>query len=174
MITLITFVIFSVLPVRRPRRAARRPPAVAGADRGHPRAVRARQAQAGAVHQLHRRHPAVPRPQRRLLRVLLQEQHRRAARDPRAAADDDLPDRRRRDPVAVDRHPDRRALRRQDRLLDGPPRDGHRADLHLGARSTSSASSRSTCSTTTSASSRSCPATRPTSRATASSARPRR
>ena len=39
-----------------------------------------------------------------------------AAGDPRPAADDDLPHRRRRDPVAVDRHPDRHDLGRQDRL----------------------------------------------------------
>ena len=161
-ITLITFVIFSVLPAGDPAvaRAGRQPsPELIASIRA---AVRARQAQAGAVHQLHRRHPAVPRPQRRLLRVLLPEQHRRAARDPRAAPDDDLPDRRRRDPVALDRHPDRHPLRRQDRLAGWTASRWASRCSSSPPRSTSSASSRSTCSTTTSASSRSCRATRPT------------
>ena len=45
--------------------------------------------------------------------------------------DDAVPDHGRRDPVALDRHPGRRPVRGEDRLLDGSPGDGHRARLHL-------------------------------------------
>ena len=70
-ITLITFVIFSVLPAGDPAvaRAGRQPsPELVENIRA---AARARQVQAGAVHQLHRRPPAVRRRQRHLLRVQL-------------------------------------------------------------------------------------------------------
>ena len=120
MITLITFMIFNVLPAGDPAvaRAGRQP---------SPELIEAIRQQFGLDK---------PKPVQfinyigdilpflggngDLLRVLLPEPHRRAARDPRAAPGHDLPHRRRRDPVALDRHPDRHALRRQDRLVDGP------------------------------------------------------
>ena len=116
-ITLITFVIFSVLPSGDPAvaRAGRQP---------SPELIELIREQLGLDK---------PKPVQfvnyigdilpfvggngDLLRVLLPEQHRRAARDPRAAPGDDLPDRRRRDPVARDRDPARRPLRDQDRLV---------------------------------------------------------
>ena len=77
-VTLITFVHLHRPARGRPRGRACWAPAVSGADRVDPRAVGTRQAQAGAVRQLHRGHPAVLRPrQRDLLLGLLPEPDRR-------------------------------------------------------------------------------------------------
>ena len=131
-ITLITFIIFTRAARRRPRGAARRPPAVAGARRVDPPAVRARRAQAPVqfVRYLGNILPFVGA-RRHQLRLLVPVQPGGAAADPQPHAPDDLPDGRRRDPLAGDRHPDRHDLRRQDRLVAGPLCDGHRAGLHL-------------------------------------------
>ena len=80
---------------------------------------------------------------------------------------DDLPDRRRRDPLALHRHPARRPLRRQDRLVDGPRWRWASRCCSSRPRCTSSAWSRCSCSTTRSGSARYCRATRPTARRTA-------